>query len=140
MPDDIEQELQLLSLSDELDTTVALFGRVIGLKTSYIIIDGLDECNKSERETILRALATLAFSGLNMKIFISSRDGLAEEIRKRFDSIDHISMNNPLTDNDITTYVNGVIEEKITTQDLRVGDSSLVEEIKQTLVQRADGM
>lgn len=140
MLDDIEQDLQSLSLSDEWHTIITLLRRVTGLKTSYIIIDGLDECNRVERRKILKALATLAFSGLNMKIFVSSRDGLAGEIRKRFESIEHVSMNNPLIHNDIATYVNGIIEEKTKTEDLQVGDSSLIEEIKQTLIQRADGM
>ncbi|RYP41874.1 hypothetical protein DL767_000703 [Monosporascus sp. MG133] len=109
-------------------------------KPSYIIIDGLDECDKPERNKLMKALSTLAFPALDTKLFLSSRSSLSEEIQNTFPSFEHLTMTESSVHDDIKTYVNGVIEEKLESKDLRVGDASLIEDIKQALIQGADGM
>ncbi|RYP31383.1 hypothetical protein DL768_011176 [Monosporascus sp. mg162] len=125
----------------ELDGVVELLqGITPAGKPSYIIIDGLDECDKPERDKLMKALSTLAFPALNTKLFLSSRSSLSEEIQNTFPSFEHLTMGESLVYDDIKTYVDGMIENKLESNDLKVGDASLVEDIKQALIQGADGM
>ncbi|RYP58479.1 hypothetical protein DL770_010415 [Monosporascus sp. CRB-9-2] len=131
----------LVLRQDELDEVVELLQGITPVrKPSYLIIDGLDECDKPERNKLLKALSTLAFPALNTKLFLSSRSSLSEEIQNTFPSFERLTMSESLVHDDIKTYVNGVIEQKLENKDLRVGDASLIEDIKQALIQGADGM
>ncbi|ORY61553.1 uncharacterized protein BCR38DRAFT_373468, partial [Pseudomassariella vexata] len=138
---DVESRLQNLSSSSTLDEIIELLREItLAPKPFYVIIDGFDECDKPDRHELLRALSSLASQGLNTKLFISSRDSLSEEIRKSFPSLEHLSISGLAAHEGITAYINGIVEEKTQNIDLRVGDPGLVEEIKQALIQGADGM
>ncbi|KAI1076442.1 hypothetical protein F5B20DRAFT_572881 [Whalleya microplaca] len=142
LSDEEENRLQTLNDFNELDKIVEYIRDSTPVtKTSYIIIDGLDESDKPERDKLLKALLSLiAAPTMNMKIFLAGRDGLSGDIQKTFFSMEHISMDSADARNDIATYVNGVIQEKLESEALQVGDPSLVEEIINALIQRADGM
>ncbi|KAI0006553.1 hypothetical protein F4779DRAFT_557782 [Xylariaceae sp. FL0662B] len=142
LSDEEQKKLQKLDDLSDLDRIVEYLRDVPPVpKTSYVIIDGLDECDKPERDKLLRALSSLiAVPTTNMKLFLAGRDSLSGEIQKTLRSMEHISMDSAGARTDIATYVNGVIEEETESGALRVGDPSLIEEIKGALIQRADGM
>ncbi len=137
----IEELLRKLNAYSELDDIAQLLSVVTtASKTSYIIIDGLDECDKPNRVELLGALSSLVIQAQNTKVFIASRESLAGEVQKHFPAHGHISMTNSDARKGIPTYVNGMIEKRMEKGDLEVRDPSLITEIKQALIQGADGM
>ncbi|KAH8812078.1 hypothetical protein F5884DRAFT_831783 [Xylogone sp. PMI_703] len=141
LPKEIESQLERLNslsgcgaLSELLRTTTRQF------KALYIVIDGVDECEKQERDELFWILSSLISIDNVARIFIASRDSLFGEIQKRFDVFEQCSMGNVLAQGDITTFIEGTIQDRIENQDLNVGDNGLIEEIKQALVCGAEGM
>lgn len=138
---ELEESLRKLNSHSELDDIAELFNVVTTeSKLSYIVIDGLDECDKLNRAEILRALSSLVVQTQNTKVFIASRESLIGDVQKHFPTHGHISMANSDAGNDICAYVDGSIEKRIEDGDLKVGDSNLIPEIKKALIQSADGM
>jgi hypothetical protein len=130
-----------LSLSAGLKNILQLLQKiVIGFKMLYIVIDGIDECEKKDREDLLHVLSELATIGSNTKLFLASRDSVSREIQKRFPTFDRISLNCSAAQSDIATYVEGIVHDKLRNEELIVGDSRLIEEIKVALIEGADGM
>lgn len=111
-----------------------------GLTKFYIIVDGLDECEKSDRNDLLRTLSLLTTVRSNTRLFLAGRDSISREVKRLFPGLGHLTMNCPSVESDITAYVEGAVQEKLQSEDLIVGDSSLIEEIKQALREGADGM
>jgi len=109
-------------------------------KPFYLVIDGMDECEKLERDNLFSALSCLRAERQNMRLFLSSRESLFKEICSRFPSLEHITMDNPGARDDIITYIDGVLQEKTDNKTLIVGDMGLVTEIREALVSSADGM
>ncbi|KAI1404230.1 ankyrin repeat-containing domain protein [Hypoxylon fuscum] len=141
LPDNIEESLRKLNSYSELDDIAQLLSVVtIASKRSYIIIDGLDECDKQNRVQLLGALSSLVDKAQNTKVFVASRESLAGDVRSRFGTHEHILMDNSAAQKDIPEYVNGMIQKCMENGDLEVGDPSLITEIKQALIQGADGM
>jgi hypothetical protein len=136
-----EVRLKKVDLSSGLDELLELLRiKIAQLKRLYIIIDGLDEFQKPERDDLFKALSSLASYGSNLRLFLASRESLSAELRKIFPSLEHISMGCQLAQSDIELYIEGIIQEKLKNQDLTVGDPGLVAEIKEALVKGADGM
>ncbi|KAJ8127795.1 hypothetical protein O1611_g5843 [Lasiodiplodia mahajangana] len=106
----------------------------------YIVIDGVDECEKADRGKLLRALSSLLATTSNVKLFLASRESLEREIRVHFSAVEKVSMGHFDAQGDIATYIHGTLQEKIVQQDLVVGDKNLITEIERALNQRADGM
>ncbi|KAI1418855.1 hypothetical protein F5Y12DRAFT_390745 [Xylaria sp. FL1777] len=138
---DIELKLQHLSDDCSLDRIAELLCDITQTSRSfYIVIDGLDECETLDRNRLLKALSLLVTTAKNTKLFLASRESISGEIQKCFPSIEQISMDHPRAQDDVTTYINGILQEKRDLQELRVGDPSLITEIEQALNRGADGM
>ncbi|KAI0198650.1 hypothetical protein F4808DRAFT_472619 [Astrocystis sublimbata] len=138
-----EMEEKLKQLEDDTDLyEVVNFLRdtTSESKPSYIIVDGLDECDQSNGTKLLKALSSLVASTTSTKLFLASRESLSEEIRRSFGSMNQVSMNNSKVSDDITTYIDGKLAEKLQKGYLKVGDPKLIGEIAQALAQGADGM
>ncbi|OPB44617.1 NACHT domain protein [Trichoderma guizhouense] len=58
----------------------------------------------------------------------------------RFPTLKQISMNCSSARSDITTYIEGIVQEKLKTEELIVGDPDLIEDIKAALLDGANGM
>ncbi|KAI3326133.1 ankyrin repeat-containing domain protein [Xylariaceae sp. AK1471] len=141
MSHEIEERLRGLNHDSELDEIVEFLHDITHTsKPSYIIIDGLDECEKPSRYRLLKALSSLVATAINTKLFLASRESLSGEIRKHFSSIKQISMDDAGAQDDMITYINGILQDKIDRQELEVGDPSLITEIEQALTRGADGM
>jgi hypothetical protein len=140
LPSKIEDALENMNTSSGLGDALILLREIIPpSKTFYIVVDGLDECEKLERGKLLGALSSLCVHHKNLRLFISSRASVRAEVQKQFDDLIHISMDcQPMRD-DIALYIEGTVKEKINEGQLRVGDSSLEEVITRKLIGNAQG-
>ncbi|KAK8869149.1 ankyrin repeat protein [Apiospora arundinis] len=107
---------------------------------SYILIDGLDECDVKDRKELLKTLSVLVSSGSNIRLFLSSRFSLQEEVKKRFKAVERLTLDCEATNEDIATYIEGFLDEKLEDRELKVGDLALVSDIKTALIKGAQGM
>ena len=110
-------------------------------KCSYIFIDAIDECSKSEWEVLLEVLrdTVVSCSGV-VKIFLAVRQGIAGDVGKVFKSYHLVTMGSSKADSDIKTYIKDVLAEKRDGGKLVVGNPELINEITDALVQQANGM
>lgn len=131
------QSLLSMKLSD---VVWFLKNRIEVQRRTYIILDGLDECEKKERRIILDALSTLASAGLGAKVFVASRDTVSSDVKKAFSSFEHVTMGCLSARSDIVAFVENEVNDRLENEDLVVGDQSLVDDIKKALVEHADGM
>lgn len=115
-----------------------LLATVARLSTaSHFIIDGLDECNDSDRREILATLGELIRQiPRGIKIFISSR-WLDSEL---LESFKEISIGVSRDCSDIDLYVREIVDEKIGDRSIVIKDPRMAEEIKQCLIGKAGGM
>ncbi|KAK5988793.1 Putative ankyrin repeat protein [Cladobotryum mycophilum] len=138
---EVSLENMQLSLSSGLKELLELLQKIVAaFKAFYIVIDAVDECEKQDRDDLLQGLSSLATIGSNTKLFLASRDSVSREIQKRFTTFGHLAMNCSSAQADIGTYVEGIVREKLQSEELIVEDSGLIEEIKMALTKGADGM
>lgn len=141
IPQEAVNDLERLDFSAGLDEFVKLLHIVMPPpRISYIVIDGLDECEKPDRIRLLTVLSSLAVLGGNIRLFLSSRDSLLGEIQKRFTVFDSLSMDCPLAHDGISMFIKDIVRDRIQNDELRIGDPCLEEEIKLALIRGAQGM
>lgn len=126
----------------DVDDLEPLFGEVITSSLKhFIILDGVDECSKGEKDALLDVLARVfAMPSNNLKLFIASRDSLESDLYSRFEILRHRSMRNSEVQLDIQTYIEETIRDKFKNNHLVLGRVELLFEIRDALVERADGM
>jgi len=107
-------------------------------KDCYMVIDALDEFDKRERDILFAALSSTMKFG-RLKLFLTERASVAE-VAKTLQTHFHQTMSGNEVSNDISTYVRDTIDLKIANEDLVVQDQSLVVEIKDRLIEHAQGM
>src|SRR5204863_6630634 len=74
--------------------------------THFIVIDGIDECPKADRDTIFAVLRRLKDSSKSIiKIFLSSREDVGWEIQRTFNYFQHRTTDCHEVDTDIRSYV-----------------------------------
>ncbi|KAL7796741.1 hypothetical protein V8C37DRAFT_408226 [Trichoderma ceciliae] len=141
----IRQALNQSGLSDEIEGLLEHMQLRLssGLKELLELIQKIATAFKAlylDRDDLLQVLSSLAIVGSNTKLFLASRDSMAREIQKRFPALSRLSMNCSSAESDISTYVEGIVHEKLQSEELVVGDLRLIEEIKLALTKGADGM
>lgn len=110
-------------------------------KFSSIVIDAIDECSKSEWEVLLEVLRDIMVSCSGVvKIFLAVRQGIAEDVGKVFESPYQVTMGSSEAGSDIKTYIEDALAEKRDGGKLVVGNPELINEIKDALIQQANGM
>lgn len=142
LSEDIEALLEesLRKMTFESEDLVKLLETIVrDLKSLYIVIDGLDECDKTDRDELFKSLSLL-IGKTKTNVFLAARDSISEEVSGHFPSCKHLTMDCSSAQSDIATYVRGAVEQKIQNGDLHVGDPSLIEDIKNALSKGADGM
>jgi hypothetical protein len=122
------------------ELVVFLRRRIAQSEIFYIFLDALDEFEPIERRALLDSLASLASGGPRLRVFLTSRGNLSGELRRRFPTIENVTMASVDVDSDIALYVEEALQERMRDKDLVVGELSLVEDIKQALIKHADGM
>jgi hypothetical protein len=108
----------------------------------FLFIDGLDEAETSERKSLLKGLGSLVANCPRLRLFLSGRESLSHDLKKGFaeGTFQRISMLSDGLHEDIGRYVDFNVDMRKREGDLRTGDDELVELIKTTLTQHADGM
>jgi hypothetical protein len=118
-----------------------LYSVASGSSTITLIIDGLDECSQADRTIVLGVLSRVMSSSRSpIKLFLSSREGLIEDIVQVFKTYQQVTMHCEEAHTDVTTYVEGIIKEKMESRVLAIGSTQLVQEVKYALIQGANGM
>ena len=144
LPRDIEVSLEDISQNalSGIEELQSLLQKKVALsQVYYIVVDALDECEKSERDLVLDVLQSVtALSHSKVKLFLASRDSIGRDIRKQFPSLQHLSMGSPEALSDISTYTRENIDERLSEGDLVIGNHQLVKEIQDVLIQGAQGM
>ncbi|KAF2725462.1 hypothetical protein K431DRAFT_215605 [Polychaeton citri CBS 116435] len=107
----------------------------------YIVIDGIDDCAKSERRVLLETLSVAVRSSkVPIKLLISSRMEATNEINQLFRRVHTISISTLQFEADVSTYVDSIISKKLEHGDFMVGDSALLLQVTQVLIAKAEGM
>lgn len=144
LPRDIEVSLEDISHNplSGIDELQSLLQKKAALsQVYYIVVDALDECEKSERDLVLNVFqSVIALSHSKVKLFLASRDSIGRDIRKQFPSLQHLSMGSPDALSDISTYTRETIDGRLDRGDLVIGDRQLATEIQDALIQGAEGM
>ena len=105
----------------------------------FVIIDGLDECNKDALQQILNAIKCLATCQSSViKLFISSRDDI--RIIEPLKSYPVLQASPVNTSNDMEIYVKGAVRDRIQSGDLIVRSPELEAIIIAELTSKAHGM
>ncbi|KAI9792024.1 MAG: hypothetical protein M1833_001273 [Piccolia ochrophora] len=110
-------------------------------RSLYIIIDGIDECAKMERRRLFAYLRKIVCSkDAQVRLFLASREDVGAEIKSLSTQIHHVTMASAEVSSDIETYVQNILDEKVETKDLVIGDQYLLGEIRDALLRGAQGM
>jgi hypothetical protein len=105
----------------------------------FIFIDGLDECMKEERSTILTAIHELRHTDRSkVHILITSQE--APDIATTMEGSAHLHISSGTNSQDIASFVEGSIRSNIRTGNLVIQDPSLEKVIIAALVDGAQGM
>ncbi|KAI0440131.1 hypothetical protein F4803DRAFT_528501 [Xylaria telfairii] len=141
IPQQVEKELERLDSSSGLDELVQILRIVMHPpRISYIIIDGLDECEKPDRVKLLTGLSSLTTPGGNIRLFLSGRDSIRGEIQKQFKTFDSLSMDCPSARDDISMFIKDTVRDRVQNEELSIGDPFLEEDIKLALIGGVQGM
>lgn len=144
MSDLVERRLKELSegtFSDVEDLEPLLQDVAATPGTTIFVIDGFDECSKSDRTIVLKMLQRLiSTSRSKIKIFLSSREDVIGDIDRVFTTCHHVCMDREETYADILRYVEDLIDEKMLNGDLEVSDPQLKQDIQNALAKGANGM
>ncbi|KAF5620977.1 ankyrin repeat [Fusarium sp. NRRL 25303] len=107
---------------------------------SWVIVDGLDECQREERQKLVKTLKSMFGDGVNAKMFIASRDHANSIFKGASVNLEEISMNCSVAQDGIARLVDQAVQKCLDAEELLVGDQTLINEIKNTLTKHADGM
>lgn len=124
-----------------LDECVDLIIKLTEEYTSTtIIIDALDECDVSTRQSLLAALSSIIHHGSSTKIFVSSRDD--KDITLQLSGLPNLYIKASNNAKDIDQYVHFKVEQAVADRRLLDGNVSAetVQLISDTLTGKAQGM
>ena len=144
IPENIETQLLQIyaggTRSPAEDELIHLFYSVVALRPKlYIVFDGLDECEKTVLQAMLKVfkhIVTLTPS--NVKIFITCvEEGL---VSHHLANSAHIQLSPAATIEDVMAYVTSSVESKIENGDLKIRNPDLKLLIISELTSKANGM
>jgi hypothetical protein len=125
---------------DPAELCSILLDLIIPLSETFLILDGLDECDPKERRDILKLIASspkrLGPKRI-CKFFVASREEV--NVRHWVPNCYYISINDKNIYSDICSFVDRTVDNKIEEGSL-MATSSLVNDIKQKLIEGAKGM
>ncbi|CAG1999994.1 unnamed protein product [Fusarium graminearum] len=126
------------------DSLKKLFHRSLGLiEKWFIVLDGIDECNSEERRGLFGFLSDLLAdenaSG-KFKLLLSCRETLNHDIRTWFTSALHVVTGSKTTSQDILTYAEDILHEKLSKGELVLGNINLAKEILRSISLKEQGM
>ncbi|KAF5599639.1 ankyrin repeat-containing protein [Fusarium pseudoanthophilum] len=107
---------------------------------SWVIVDGIDECRREERQTLIKLLKSMLDDGVNAKLFITSRDHASSIFKGASVNLEQVFMNCSLAEDGMAQFIDQAVQKCLDSEQLLVSDQTLINEIKNTLVKHADGM
>ncbi|KAI9150697.1 Glutathione transporter [Paramyrothecium foliicola] len=117
------------------DLQSVLLAEMVRTETTFLIIDALDECPKTERARFVEAILP-ALHKANVNILITSRKEM--DIEKLLEGVaTTLSIQDATVDADIATYVDTLMSQD---QFLNSMDAAIKEEIRDGIVSQAKGM
>ena len=106
---------------------------------TYIVIDGLDECEKPARQEVLSILKRISFHGsTSVRTFVSCRD--EDELLRSLHQHPRIQLTAEALGSDIKSFVEGSVRSRIESGQLKIQNPELEHHIVQELVKKAHGM
>ena len=107
--------------------------------SAYIVLDGLDECEKQSRQDILGFLERLSTLGKAFAhTFVTCRD--EDQLLRTLQSYHRIQLTATVLGNDIESFVEGSVRSRIKAGLLTVRNPDLEHQIVRELVNKAQGM
>ncbi|KAI6765074.1 hypothetical protein HG531_012173 [Fusarium graminearum] len=126
------------------DSLKKLFHRSLALVEKwFIVLDGIDECDAEERRGLFGFLSDLLANENacgKVKLLLSCRETLNHDIRTWFTSTLHVVTGSKTTSQDILTYAEDILHEKLSKGELVLGDINLAEEILRFISLKEQGM
>ncbi|KAF5698545.1 NACHT domain-containing protein [Fusarium globosum] len=107
---------------------------------SWVILDGIDECQREERQILTKVLTSMLDDGVNARLFITSRDHATSTFKEDYVILGQISMNCSAAQDGMAQLVDQAVQKCLDAEELLVEDQTLINEIKNTLTKHADGM
>lgn len=105
----------------------------------YIILDGLDECERSPKQDILSFLERLAtLANASVHTFVSCRD--EDQLTRSLNSYSRVRLTAAALETDIKSFVEGSVRARIVSRQLTIRNSDLEHLIVRELIQKSHGM
>ena len=106
---------------------------------TYIVIDGLDECEKQARQESLDILKRILVLGsTSIRTFVTCRD--EDELLRSLHQYPRIQLTAEALVGDIKSFVEGSVRSRIESGQLKIQNPELEHHIVQELVKKADGL
>ena len=106
---------------------------------AYIVLDGLDECEKQPRQDVLNFLKRLStLEKTSVRTFVSCRD--EDQLLRSLHSYPRIQLTAVALLGDIKSFVEGSVRSRIESGQLTIRDPNLEHQIVRELVNKAHGM
>ncbi|KLU92670.1 hypothetical protein MAPG_11614 [Magnaporthiopsis poae ATCC 64411] len=138
-PAGLEGLIDAITPTMDLDGVASLLLKTLPPK-AYVIVDGLDECDNDQRQSLTRALRQLQDkSSLLVCISFRVEPDIASRLRTEAfatPSVLQIPGDNP----DIGQFINAELKRCIVSGELKMGEPGLILEIQDALVRGAHGM
>ena len=106
-------------------------------KASFVILDGLDECEKLTEQHMIQLIQDLVgFKTVKIVVFCREED----ELLRYFHGNPTIRISSPALERDIESFVKGSVKARIESGQLRIRNPHLEQEIVAELISKARGM
>ncbi|KAH7464154.1 hypothetical protein FOMA001_g17934 [Fusarium oxysporum f. sp. matthiolae] len=106
---------------------------------AYLVLDGLDECNERQREGVILCLWELQ-TIYPVLICLSFRQEAGNALARRFEKfVNPSKIDIPVDNPDIPEYIQFELERRVQSADLVVGNPALILEIRDALLENAQG-
>jgi ankyrin repeat protein len=112
-------------------------------QTFYIIIDGIDECEQKDMDTLLRTLSSvesITSETHEVRVLVACRHRRPNSIADLFPHVEDICASAGPATSDIAVFIDDEIQGLEASGELVVGDRNIIQDIKRFLFQHADGM
>lgn len=132
----------LLANLYDLDLLKALFFDIInGLKSIVVIINGVDECSRSEMKLLVKTLRSLMLSKPSgLKLYLAGDDCVTDIIVSILAPSFVVNTHLPEAGSDLQELIHQLVTAKRADGDLVTGDPSLYQEIVDVLCTASKGM
>jgi ATP/maltotriose-dependent transcriptional regulator MalT len=144
LPTDIESDLVNLLRQTWVDSSALcsiLKSAISRYHTVYMIIDGIDECDTSQRSIVFKGLSKLINSSAGIvKLVVASRNTVARPLTTSSTRILDINIRQKQFQEDVSTFIDETLALRIDDDALHVGDPHVVIEVREALLSGAKGM